>query len=144
MLRNSCVQQFHKISNWTILINIEIGGNVKAFKIKLTSVQCCLLQISRNVAIFERLPSGLFQVFFQDSENKSHTYLKKPVFCCWWSFFPVAESRRGQSCTWKISASVLCGFVLGQGCCFWRVRCRSRGVQGGPSLSLPVLGCRAH
>lgn len=92
MLRNSCVQQFHKISNWTILINREIGGNVKAFKIKLASVQCCLLQISRNVAIFERLPNKLFQVFFQDFENKSHAYLKNCILLLM-VISPVAESR---------------------------------------------------
>lgn len=125
MLRNSCVQQFHKISNWTILINREVGGNVKAFKIKLTPVQLCLLQISRNVAIFERLPNEWFQVFFQDFENKSHTYLKKTCILLLMVIFSSGRVKRRAELHVEISPVCCVGLSLARDAALGGVRCRT-------------------
>lgn len=73
------------------------------------------------MAIFERLPNELFQVFFQDFEKESHAYLKNCMLLLM-VIFPVAESKEEQGRPWKVSAGVPCGSVLGWGSCLGGVR----------------------
>lgn len=68
---------------------------------------------------------------------KTKVTLKKPVFC-WWSFFQWQSQEESRVVCGKSQPVCCVGLSLARDPALGGVKCRSRGVQGGPSFALRV------